>query len=70
MGMGCMKKGDAVVMVSLGWKTTELIPIIEVCNKKEVTLIEITENLESPLAKKSQIVIQMKVKQESDPLNV
>jgi D-arabinose 5-phosphate isomerase GutQ len=69
-GMGCMKKGDAVVMVSRGGKTVELLPIIEVCNRKEVTLIGITENLASPLAKNSQIVIQMNVKQESDPLHV
>ena len=40
-----MKKGDAVVMVSRGGKTAELLPIIEVCNKKEVILIGVTENL-------------------------
>lgn len=69
-GMGCMKKGDAVVMVSRGGKTTELLPIIDVCNKKEVTLIGVTENLNSPLAQKSQIVIPMKIEKESDGLNV
>src|SRR5690554_6836766 len=37
-GMGCMKKGDAVVMVSRGGKTAELLPIIDVCNKKSVIL--------------------------------
>ena len=69
-GMGCMKKGDAVVMVSRGGKTAELLPIIEVCNKKEVILIGITENLDAPLAKCSQIVIPMKIEKESDGLNV
>ena len=69
-GMGCMKKGDAVVMVSRGGKTAELLPIIEVCNKKEVILIGITENLDSPLAKSTQIVVPMKIERESDPLNV
>lgn len=69
-GMGCMKKEDAVVMVSRGGKTAELLPIIEVCNKKGVILIGITENLDSPLAKSSQIVIPMKIERESDPLNV
>ena len=69
-GMGCMKKGDAVVMVSRGGKTAELLPIIEVCNKKEVILIGVTENLESPLAKSSQIVVPMKIERESDGLNV
>ena len=69
-GMGCMKKGDAVVMVSRGGKTVELLPIIDVCNKKEVVLISITENLDAPLAKKSQIVVPMKIEKESDGLNV
>lgn len=69
-GMGCMKKGDAVVMVSRGGKTAELLPIIDVCNKKGVTLIGITENLNSILAQKSQIVVPMKIERESDCLNV
>lgn len=69
-GMGCMKKGDAVIMVSRGGKTAELLPIIDVCNKKEVILIGITENLDSPLAKSSQIVVPMKIERESDGLNV
>ena len=69
-GMGCMKKGDAVVMVSRGGKTAELLPIIEVCNKKEVILIGVTENLNAPLAKNSQIVVPMKIEKESDGLNV
>lgn len=69
-GMGCMKAGDAVVMVSRGGKTAELLPIIDVCRKKGVTLIGVTENLESPLAGSSQIIIPMKIKKESDPLNV
>lgn len=69
-GMGCMKKGDAVVMVSRGGKTTELLPIIDVCNKKEVILIGVTENLQSTLAKQSQIVVPMKIKRESDRLNI
>lgn len=69
-GLGCIKKGDAVVMVSRGGKTVELLPIIDVCNKKEAVLIGITESLVSPLAEKSQIVIPVKIERESDPLNI
>lgn len=69
-GMGCMKKGDAVVMISRGGRTAELLPIIEVCGKKEVILIGVTENLDSPLAKASRIVVPMKIEKESDPLNI
>ena len=69
-GMGCVKKGDAVVIVSRGGKTAELLPIIEVCNKKEAILIAITENLYSPLAEKAQIVVPLKIERESDKYNV
>lgn len=69
-GLGCIKKGDAVVIVSRGGKTPELLPIIDVCNKKEAILIAITENLSSPLAEKSQIVVPLEIEKESDKYNV
>jgi D-arabinose 5-phosphate isomerase GutQ len=69
-GMGCIKKGDAVVMVSRGGKTAELLPIIDVCNKKEAILIAVTENLNSPLAQKANIVVPVKIEKESDKFNV
>ena len=69
-GLGCVKKDDAVVMVSRGGKTVELLPIIDVCNKKEAILIAVTENLNSPLAQKAQVVIPMKIERESDKYNM
>lgn len=69
-GLGCVKKGDVVVMVSRGGKTAELLPIISVCNKKQAILIGITENLDSPLAKAAQIVVPIKIHKESDKYNV
>ena len=69
-GMGCIKKGDAVVMVSRGGKTAELLPIIHVCNKKGAILIAVTENLGSPLAEKAQIVVPLQIDKESDRYNV
>ena len=68
-GMGCIKKGDAVVMVSRGGKTVELLPIIDVCNIKGAILIAITENMSSPLAEKAQIVVPLKIEKESDKYN-
>lgn len=69
-GMGCIKKGDAVVMVSRGGKTAELLPVVEVCNKKDAILIAVTENLNSPLAEKAQVVVPLKIDKESDKYNV
>ena len=69
-GMGCIKKGDAVVIVSRGGQTVELLPIIDVCNIKGAILIAITENINSTLAKKAQIVVPLKIERESDKYNV
>ena len=69
-GMGCIKKGDAVVIVSRGGQTVELLPIIEVCNIKSAILIAITENTNSTLAQKAQIVLSLKIEKESDKYNV
>lgn len=69
-GLGGLKKDDVMVMISRGGKTHELLPIIDVCNKKGATLIAITENINSPLANKADIVIPLKIERESDKYNV
>ncbi|MDD3931830.1 MAG: SIS domain-containing protein [Clostridiaceae bacterium] len=68
-GLGCVQEGDVVIMVSRGGKTVELLPIIDVVKKKKAILIALTENLSSPLARQSDILIPMKIEQESDKLN-
>lgn len=69
-GLGYLKNDDVVVMISRGGKTAELLPIIDVCIKKKVTLIGVTENLSSRLANSSCIVIPLNIKRESDQLNI
>ena len=68
-GLGCMKRGDVMVLASRGGKTDELMTIIDVCKTKGVTLIGVTENLESPLATMADIVLAMKVTKECDKYN-
>ena len=69
-GLGCVQKGDCVVMVSRGGKTAELLPILPVCQKKGAVLIGVTENLDSPPAKASQILLPLSIQRESDKYNV
>ena len=68
-GLGCMKKGDVMVLASRGGKTDELMTIIDVCKTKGVTIIGVTENLSSPLGTESDIVLAMKVTKECDKYN-
>lgn len=68
-GLGAVKKGDVVVMVSRGGKTSELFPVAEVINKKGATLILLTENNDSFLAKRADLILPMKIGRESDKYN-
>lgn len=69
-GLGVVTDKDCVAMVSRGGKTVELLPIIDVVNKKGATLIALTENLASPLAEHADIVVPMKIECESDKYNM
>ena len=68
-GMGFRQPGDVIRLASRGGKTDELMPIADICRKKGVTVIAVTENLSSPLAEKADIVLAMKVTRECDPYN-
>ena len=68
-GLGCMKKGDVMLLASRGGKTDELLTILDVCKEKGATIIGVTENLESPLATQADIVLAMKVTKECDKYN-
>jgi D-arabinose 5-phosphate isomerase GutQ len=69
-GMGGIKREDVMVMVSRGGKTSELLPLVDVVTKKGASLIAITENPDSPLAKAASVVLLMNVGKESDPLGL
>lgn len=68
-GMGFMQKGDVMLLASRGGKTKELYPVLEICRKKGVYVITITENLESPLATGADVVLKQHVNRETDKYN-
>lgn len=68
-GTGYFKAGDVMVFASRGGKTKELLPILDICKKKGVKIISITENLESPLAVNVDVVIKQFVNKECDRYN-
>ena len=67
--LGFIQKGDVIVLASRGGKTDELLPIADICRGKGATVIGITENMQSPLATESDIVLAMKVTKECDKYN-
>ena len=66
---GFLKEGDAIVWASRGGKTDELFSILDICHTKKVTIIGVTENLDSPLAQRSDVILPMKVTAETDRYN-
>lgn len=69
-GSGYLQKGDVILFASRGGKTAELIPILDICKKKGVKVITVTENLESPLAQNADVVLKQYVNRETDKYNM
>ena len=68
-GMGFLQRGDVMVFASRGGKTAELLPILDICHRKGVSVIAITENLQSPLALGADVVLKQHVNRETDKYN-
>ena len=66
---GFLQSGDVMVFASRGGKTAELLPILEICRRKDVHVITVTENLESPLAQGADVVLKQHVNRETDKYN-
>lgn len=66
---GFLEKGDVMVFASRGGKTKELIPIVDICRAKGVSIITVTENMDSVLAQSADVVIKQHVNRETDKYN-
>lgn len=69
-GLGAVQRGDVMVLVSRGGKTAELLPMLEVALKKGATVIGVTENMDSPIGQRSDIVLPLIIEKESDKFNM
>lgn len=66
---GFLQVGDVCVFASRGGKTKELLPIMDICKKKGVKIITITENTDSELACGADVVLKQHVNRETDRYN-
>ncbi len=66
-GMGFLQRGDVCVFASRGGRTAELLPMLAICREKGVSVITITENRDSPLAREADVVLKQHVNRETDP---
>ena len=63
---GFLQAGDVLVLASRGGKTGELIPIINIAKKKNVSVISVTENASSTMADLSDVTLPVVVYREAD----
>ena len=66
---GFLQTGDVMIFASRGGKTKELLPIVDICKAKGVSIITVTENMESPLAQAADVVLKQHVNKETDKWN-
>ena len=67
---GFLQSGDVMLLASRGGSTKELFPILDICKAKGVSVITVTENLDSPLAKGADVVLKQFVNRETDKYNM
>jgi D-arabinose 5-phosphate isomerase GutQ len=69
-GMGFIQRGDVLLLASRGGQTAELLPLLRIGREKGAVLIGVTENLGSPLALDTDVVLKMYVERETDRYNI
>ena len=69
-GMGALKKGNVLLLVSKGGKTEELLPMADIAKKKGAHLIVVTANPGAVLAKMAEVVLLLPDLPESDRYGV
>lgn len=68
--LGILCRGDVLLVLSYSGESDELIALLPIVRRSGVKIISITGNLDSSLAKHSNIVIPTKVHREACPFNM
>src|SRR5690606_9618858 len=68
--LGAVTGGDVIIALSNSGETDELIAMLPALKKRQVPLISIVGNLDSTLARQSDVVLDSSVDKEACPLNL
>jgi arabinose-5-phosphate isomerase len=68
--LGMLARGDAMLAVSYSGETQEIIQLLEALKRLEMPLVTLTGCAESTLAKSSDVVLDVSVKEEACSLNL
>jgi len=68
--LGMLARGDALLAISYGGETQEIIALLEALKRLEIPLIALTGNTKSTIAEASEVVLDVSVKEEACSLNL
>ena len=68
--MGMLARGDALVAVSYGGETEEIVRLLEALKRLEMPLVTLTGKTKSTLAEASDVVLDVSVREEACSLNL
>ena len=68
--MGMLARGDAMVAVSYGGETEEIVRLLEALKRLEMPLVTLTGKTKSTLAEASDVVLDVSVREEACSLNL
>ena len=68
--LGSLKKNDILIIFSFSGETEEIIKIFPACKSKVRTIVSITGNEDSSIAKDSNLNLHLEVSEEACPLNL
>lgn len=69
-GLGALQAEDILILISKGGATQELLCLIPACREKGSSLIAVSENKNSTLARSADIYLPVKVAREADRFNM
>jgi arabinose-5-phosphate isomerase len=68
--LGMLARGDALLAVSYGGETEEIVRLLEALKRLEISLVTLTGKTDSTLAEASVVVLDVSVKEEACSLNL
>jgi arabinose-5-phosphate isomerase len=68
--LGIYTPGDPTILISKSGSTAELLRLIPVLRQFQSPLIAIVGNLNAPMAKQADVILDARVEREADPLNL
>jgi arabinose-5-phosphate isomerase len=68
--LGMLARGDALLTISYGGETEEILNLLETLKRLEISIVTLTGNLKSTLAEASDVALDVSVKEEACSLNL